>query len=289
MLFVVVDVGQPARLANLFLHPSPRSLLFWDTVALSGYLLLNLAVGWSCLEAERVGEKPHRLIRALAILSIPWAVSIHTVTAFLFCGLPARPFWFTAILAPRFLASAFAAGPALLLVLCLLVRRFTGFDPGQRAIRILSHVVAWAMALNLFLFGVEIFTSLYSASEHHLAPLRHLYLPSPGTTPPIVPFMYLGLALGLAGMALLAIPRTRRHTPTLALGCGLVFVSIWIDKGAGLLTGGLNPDPLGCPVPYFPSWVEIAMGLSLYAFGALLLTVLYRIAIVTKLQAQADH
>ena len=52
------------------------------------------------------------------------------MTAFLYSGLAARPFWMTAILAPRFLASAFAAGPALLILLILVLRRTTGYDPG---------------------------------------------------------------------------------------------------------------------------------------------------------------
>ena len=102
VLFILVDLGQPMRIFNVFLHPTPNSVLFWDTVVLSGYLLLNLIIGWNVLEAERHGTKYPKWVKPLIYISIPWAVSIHTVTAYLFCGLPGRGFWLTAILAPRF-------------------------------------------------------------------------------------------------------------------------------------------------------------------------------------------
>ncbi len=123
MTFIFVDMGQPFRILNVFLHPTPHSLMFWDTVVLSGYLLLNIIISWTTLGAERKGIAPPRWIKPVIYLSIPWAISIHTVTAFLYSGLAARPFWMSAVLAPRFLASAFAAGPALLVILCLIVRK----------------------------------------------------------------------------------------------------------------------------------------------------------------------
>ncbi|HNS95915.1 MAG TPA: polysulfide reductase NrfD, partial [Polyangiaceae bacterium] len=109
LLFVVVDIGSPQRAMNLFFHPTPNSILFWDAVVINGYLLINALVTRVSLVAERKGEAPPTWIKPVIYLSIPWAVSIHTVTAFLYAGLGARPFWLTAILAPRFLASAFAS------------------------------------------------------------------------------------------------------------------------------------------------------------------------------------
>jgi molybdopterin-containing oxidoreductase family membrane subunit len=143
-LFILVDMGQPMRVVNVFLHPSPHSLMFWDTLVLFGYLFLNLIIGVVTFEAERKGAPPPNWVRPLIYLSIPWAISIHTVTAFLYSGLEARPFWMTAILAPRFLASAFASGPSLLILLALILRRFTRFDPGWEAIQKLVTIVAYA-------------------------------------------------------------------------------------------------------------------------------------------------
>ena len=281
-LFVAVDLGQPFRFVNLFLHPSPRSPMFWDTVVLLGYLLLNLVIGWKTLDAERNGAKPMRWVRALVLLSIPWAVSIHTVTAFLYAGLAARPFWFTAVMAPRFLASAFAAGPALLILLCFIVRKVADYDVGDQAIRKLAQIVTYAMLINVFLVVVEVFTALYSGMEHHTIHFQYLYWAVDGQVAAVVPFMWASVIMAAVALALLIPKRTREHYPLLWVACGLVFVSIWIDKGAGMMTGGMTPSPLGTITPYFPSWVEIGMGIGLYAFGALVLTLLYRIAVSVK-------
>jgi len=281
-LFVLVDLGQPSRVANLFLHPRPNSMLFWDTVALLGYLALNFIIGWQTIEAERNGAPPRPWVRRLVILSIPWAVSIHTVTAFLYAGLPARPYWFTAVLAPRFLASAFASGPALLILLAFIVRRVSRFDPGDEAIRALAKIVAYAMVLNLFLFGVEVFTVLYSGMEHHTIHLRYLFLGVDGQGASITPFMWASMTLGAVATMFLLMPRTRNDFRILPAVCGMVFVAIWLDKGAGMITGGFNPTPLGHISPYFPSMTEVMVGLGLYAFGALILTLLYKVVLSVR-------
>ncbi|NQT94433.1 MAG: polysulfide reductase NrfD, partial [Lentisphaerae bacterium] len=161
-LFIVVDMGQPSRLMNIMLHPSPSSLIFWDVIALNGYLVLNVVISHITLDAERNGVAPPKWIRPVILLSIPWAISIHTVTAFLYSGLAARTFWMTAVMAPRFLASAFSAGPALLILICLLVRKLTRFDPGKEPIQKLAVIVTYAMVINVFLILMELFTALYS-------------------------------------------------------------------------------------------------------------------------------
>jgi Ni/Fe-hydrogenase subunit HybB-like protein len=218
----------------------------------------------------------------LILVSIPWAVSIHTVTAFLYCGLSARPFWFTAVLTPRFLASAFASGPSLLILLCFIVRRFAGFDPGERAIKTLARIVAYALSINLFLFGTELFTTIYSSQGHHILHLRYLFTSVDGVLSPVVPFMWASLIMAVAALFLLLSPMSRNRDSVLFTACVLVFLSIWIDKGAGMISGGFIPTPLGRYAPYFPSFVEILMGIGLYAFGALVLTVLYKMAITIK-------
>jgi molybdopterin-containing oxidoreductase family membrane subunit len=282
MLFVFVDVGQPARILNIFLYPSPRSPMFWDSVALGGYLLLNLVIGWKTLQAERLDAPPPPWLKPLILLAIPWAISIHTVTAFLYCGLGARPFWLTAVLTPRFLASAFAAGPALLILLSLTIRRVSGFDPGDRALMKLAKIMAYAMVANVFLAALELFTAAYSGSPEHIAPWRFLYWSVDGSIAPVVPFMWLSLVLAAASLVLIVRPRTWTNPANLVPLAVMIVVSIWIDKGAGMMTGGLNPSPLGRFTHYFPSWVEITMGVGLYAFGALILTVLFKIAITVK-------
>jgi molybdopterin-containing oxidoreductase family membrane subunit len=282
MLFVLVDMGQPARVVNLFLHPSPRSPMFWDSVALMGYLLLNLVIGWKTLQIERYGIDPPRWLRPLVLLAIPWAISIHTVTAFLYCGLVARPFWLSAVLTPRFLASAFAAGPALLILLSLLLRRLTGYDPGDRALFKLAKIMGYAMLANVFLIALEVFTSFYSGSPEHITPWIFLFWSFDGTVSPVVPFMWISVALAISAVVLILRRQTYERVGRLAPLAVMIVFSIWLDKGAGMMTGGLNPSPLGGTTLYFPSWVEITMGVGLYALGALILTALYKIAVAVK-------
>jgi formate-dependent nitrite reductase membrane component NrfD len=170
LLFILVDLGQPMRALNVLLYPTPNSVLFYDAIVLNGYLFLNLVIGWNVLEAERNGVHYQSWLKPLIYISIPWAVSIHTVTAYLYCGLPGRHFWLTAVLAPRFLASAFAAGPALLILLCLFIRRFTNFDPGRQQIQALAKTVAYAICINVFFFLCEVFVAFYSQIPGHMDP-----------------------------------------------------------------------------------------------------------------------
>src|SRR3989337_2848537 len=182
MLFIFVDMGQPLRVLNVILHPTPNSVMFFDMVVLSVYLLLNILVGWTVLGAERKGLPAPSWVKPLIILSIAWAPSIHTVTAFLYAGLPGRHFWLSAIMAARFLASAFAGGPALLIILAMLVRKLTKFDPGREPIQALGKIVTYAMFANVFLLGMEFFTAFYSNIPEHMHPFHYLYVGIDGQT-----------------------------------------------------------------------------------------------------------
>ena len=278
MLFVFVDLGQPARVLNVMLHPNITSLMCWDVVVLSGYLLLNLVIGAVTLEAERRECPPPQWIRPLIYLSIPWAVSIHTVTAFLYSGLGARPFWMTAILAPRFLASAFASGPSLLILLALIMRRFTRFDPGKEAIAKLATIVTYAFVINLFFVLVELFTALYSNMPHHVHAFEYLFVGLDGHTG-LMPWMWAGELLTVSCVVCLLIPKLRRKESVLAVLCVGVIAAIWIEKGLAMITTGFIPSPLGQVTEYAPTGYEVAISLGVYGIGFFVLTVLYRVAL----------
>ncbi|MBU2518440.1 MAG: polysulfide reductase NrfD [Proteobacteria bacterium] len=281
MLFVTVDLGKPSRLLNIFLHPTPNSVMFWDVNVLTGYLLLNLVIGWVSLEAERKQVPPPGWVKPLIYLSIPWAVSIHTVTAFLYAGLPGRGYWLTAILAPRFLASAFAAGPAVLIILALVIRRVTSFDPGRRAIETLAKIVTYAIILHLFFFLLEGFTVFYSGIPSHTAHFTYLYFGLHGHGA-LVGWMWAALVMGLSAVVMLLNPRWRGRYPLLAVACVLVFGCTWIDKGLGMMAGGFIPNALHQVTEYAPTLVEILVSIGIYALGALIVTVLYKVALGVK-------
>lgn len=281
MAFIFVDMGVPYRITNVFLHPTPHSMMFWDTVVLSGYLVLNVLISRVTLQSERRGEAPPRWIKPIIILSIPWAVSIHTVTAFLYSGLAARPFWMTAILAPRFLASAFSAGPALLILLALLVRKLTKFDPGKEALQKLGIIVAYAMSINVFFVLMEIFTAVYSDIPEHVSHFQFLFTGLEGENT-LVPWMWTSVVLSVISLILLINPKTRNNEKTLAWGCVATYLALWIDKGLGMVIAGFVPSPLGKVVHYSPTIPELAISLAIYATGAVIVTGLYKIALAER-------
>jgi Ni/Fe-hydrogenase subunit HybB-like protein len=281
MLFIVVDMGFPSRVLNVLLYPTPRSLMFWDMVSLAGYLVLNAVIALVTLNAESKEVAPPRWLKPVIIVSIPWAISIHTVTAFLYSGLAGRPFWMTAILAPRFLASAFASGPALLILLCLLLRRYAGFDAGREAIQKLGVIVTYAMAINVFFLGVELFTVFYSRIPEHMEQFAYLFVGLDGRTQ-LVPWMWLSVALTVVALVLLLVPALRVREPLLAAACVGVFFALWLDKGLGLIVGGFVPSATGEVTPYQPSAPEWMIVVGIWALGSLMITLFYRITVAVR-------
>ncbi|NQT68170.1 MAG: polysulfide reductase NrfD [Desulfobacteraceae bacterium] len=281
ILFIFVDLGQPTRVFNVLLHPTPNSVLFWDMIVLNGYLFLNIIIGWNVLEAERNNVAPAAWLKPLIYLSIPWAVSIHTVTAFLYCGLPGRGFWLTAILAPRFLSSAFAAGPAFLILLCMLVRKLTKFDPGKEQIQSLAKVVAYAICINVFFFLCEVFVVFYSRIPEHMDHFIYLFAGLKGHSA-LVPWMWASMILMGISIILLVNPATRKNETTLVAACITVFIGTWIDKGLGMISGGFVPNPLHHVNEYVPTIPELAISIGVWATGFLVLTALFKIAVSIK-------
>ena len=281
MLFILVDLGQPMRVLNPILHPTPNSMLFYDMIVLTGYLGINLLVGWNVLEAERNNVAPPAWIKPFIYLSIPWAVSIHTVTAFLYCGLPGRHFWLTAVLAPRFLASAFAAGPSFLILLCMLVRKLTNFDPGREQIQTLAKIVTYGIIINIFFFACEVFVAFYSNIPDHMDHIKYLFVGLHGHGA-YVGWMWTSMCLMVAAIVLLLIPACRQNESVLMVACMMVFLGTWIDKGMGMISGGFVPNPLHEVNEYIPTFPEILITIGVYAIGFFVLTVLFKMAVTVK-------
>jgi len=281
LMFVLVDLGKPERALNLFLNPSPNSILFWDALVLSVYLGLNIFCGWVVLQAEAKSVPPPKWIKPFIYLSIPWAVSIHTVTAFLYAGLPGRHYWLTAVLAPRFLASAFAAGPALLILLALLLKKIAKFDVGDEAIKKLSTIVTYAVLVNFFLVLMEVFTAFYSNIPGHMHVFQYLFVGLHGKSA-LVPWMWISIILGLFALVIFIFPGLKKQHHILAVGCLALFISLWIDKGICLIIGGFVPSPLEHVTEYAVTGYEFLITLAVYAIGVLMLTVLYKTALGVK-------
>ncbi len=278
LLFVIVDLGQPQRLLNVILHPTPSSVLFWDMVVLNGYLFLNIIIGWSVLHAVKKGVPPANWLKFLIYLSIPWAVSIHTVTAFLYAGLPGRYFWLDSLLAASFLASAFAAGPSLLLLILFVVRRVANLEIPKEAIQTMAKIITYAWTINVFMVGLKIFTIYYSQHPGKMLGFDYLYFGYEDYTQ-MVPWMWNFVFLALVALALLIHPGTRNNQTTLTIALVMVFVAGWIDKGLALVIGGFVPNPFKVYTEYWPTIPEVFITIGVYAIGLLILTILYKVAL----------
>jgi len=292
LLFVVVDIGRPERFWHLippfgFLN-FPSSLLAWDVLVLNLYFLINFTVATHILYRAFHGRHYRNgVVVPLVLLSIPMAIGIHTVTAFLYNGLAARPYWNSSILAPQFLASAFCSGPAILLVVLQMLRRFTRFEIQDQAIWKIAELMAYAMFLNLFLHGAEAFKEFYSATEHLLY-TRYWYSGLNGHTT-LVPYAWSAVALNLASFFLFISPAARRNPITLNLGCAATYAGVYIEKGMGLIIPGLTPDALGDIYEYYPTLTELRVAAGIFAVGFLLFTLMLKVAVPISLGEFMDR
>lgn len=282
LLFVVVDLGRPDRfwhlLPGLGKFNWPVSMLTWDVIVLNGYLLINLHICGYLLYTRFLGKTPNpKWYVPFVFISIIWAISIHTVTAFLYCGLGGRPFWNTALLAPRFLTSAFVAGPAFIILALQVVRRLSDFHIGDGPIKTLLNIMRVTVLINLLMVASEVFTEFYTGSAHTSA-ARYLYFGLHGHHA-LVPWIWTSIGCTVFGALFLLCPKVTEHLVLLDIGCVLVFVGIWIEKGMGLIIPGFIPSTLHEVVEYLPSLVEWKITAGIWAFGLMVYTLLLKIAL----------
>ena len=286
LTFVVVDIGNP--LAAWHLMPVigrlnwPRSLLAWDVLVLNGYLALNLAIPFYILYSHYCGRTPEKKkYLPWMYVAVMWAVSIHLVTAFLLAGLPARPFWNTALLGPRFLASAFTAGPAFVILLLWFIRKETTYEIADGTFSKLALITTVAAQINLVMLGSELFYKFYSPT-HHGINAKYLFF-GIGEHRALVPWIWTAIVLNVIATVGLMIHPIRRNPHWLMPACAVLFFSIWVEKGLGLVVPGFIPSPLGEIVEYVPSAVELAVTAGVWALGLFVLTVLVRVALPIEL------
>jgi molybdopterin-containing oxidoreductase family membrane subunit len=282
LLFVVADLGRPDRFWHMIPGIGrfnwPMSMLTWDVIVLNGYLLLNLHVCGYLMYMRFLGRKPNpRWYVPFVMISIFWAISIHTVTAFLYCGLGGRPFWNTALLAPRFLVSAFVAGPAFILILLSILRNVAGRPIDEGPGHILIKIIRVTILMNLVMVISEAFTEFYTGGAH-TASAQYLFLGLHGHNQ-LVPWIWTAIAFNIIATVLFLSPWIFKSTTILIVACVLAFVGAWIEKGMGLIVPGFIPSTLHEIVEYSPSWTEWKVTVGIWAFGLMVITVLLKMAI----------
>jgi Ni/Fe-hydrogenase subunit HybB-like protein len=282
VLFVMVDLGRLDRFWHMlpFIGSMnfPESLLAWDVIALNGYLFLNIFIPVYLLVKFYYRKNPNwKFILPFILLSVPWAVGIHTVTAFLYNGLPARPFWNASILAPRFLASAFCSGPSIIILIFQIIRKVSDVKLEDEALFKVAELIAYAMFLNLFLLGSEFFKEYYSHTVH-MAPVEYLFQGLHGHNL-LVPWIWAAMTMNVIAFIIFLLPQTRKRLTTLNLGCVFIIIGVWIEKGPGFVIPGFVPDPLGEIFEYIPNLLELMVSFGIWALGLLVFTLLMKVAI----------
>lgn len=286
LLFIGVDLGRPDRFWHVLPFWGnlnfPISVLAWDVVVLGGYLLLNLYIPGYLLHMRYQGKEPSKyLYLPFVFISIGWAISIHTVTAFLYSGLAGRPFWNSAILAPRFLVSAFASGPAIMIIIFQVIRRVTNFQVKETVLDLLKNIVKWVIPINLFFLGCEVFKEFYTNTTH-VASAQYLFLGLHGKHM-LVPYIWTAILFSITAGFIFAIPSLRKNNRLTSIGAVLTILGVWIEKGMGLIVPGFIPSSLGDLHEYTPSVNEFFVCLGIWSLGALIFTLLAKVSITIQL------
>ncbi len=295
-LFVTVDIGNPGRIWHMFPligRPNfPVSLLAWDVVVLTAYLTLNIVIATHIMyRSYQNRHYSRRFAVPLILISIPTAVGIHTVTAFLLAGLPARSYWNAAILAPRFLTSAFCSGPAIILILLQILRRATRVKVTNDALFKIAELMAYAMFVNLFLFGAEIFRDYYS-STREIIHYQYLFGGGPYGHSPVAGYAWFSLLASIISFLIFLIPKTRKNLITLNIGAVLIYFGVYIEKGVALVIPGFTPSTLGQIYKYAPSSTELRVSMGVFGLGALIFTLMVNVAtkfLFTNPKLQGEH
>jgi molybdopterin-containing oxidoreductase family membrane subunit len=285
MLFVVVDLGRPERMWHMFpvlgRFNFPISILAWDVVVLAGYLVLNFAIPFYIQYCHYRDKEPKLwLYFPFVILAIFWAISIHTVTAFLFSANTGRPFWHTALVGPRFIASAFVSGPAVIILVMQIIRSFAKYPISQEVIRMTALIMAVALQISLFFVGAEIFTDFYNETSH-AASIHYLFLGLHGFNS-LTTWIWTALILNSLAFIILTIHPLRENILALNLACIFTIIGVWIEKGMGFVVPGFIPTPLGEIYEYTPTLTEYWISISIWAIGILAFTLMAKASIAIE-------
>lgn len=277
MLFILMHMGRADRLWHIIpvigIFNFPHSMLTWDVLVLNGYLLLNVVCAFYYLYKKYTGVHPNeKFYIPLVYISIVWALSIHTVTAFLISTMPARPMWHHSMMPIKFISTAFASGPSLIILAFLVIKRTTALKVENEAIELLAQIVTWCLGLALFLAMSEIVTELYPSTEHAYS-LKYLLFGRHGLSK-LVPWIWTSFGLNIIAFILLLNPKFRKNHKRLLIICIMIFAGVWIDKGMGLVVPAYIPTPIGEFAEYTPSLFEVMNSIGIWAFGLMIFTIL---------------
>lgn len=286
LLFILFHMGRPDRLWHMFPllgYPNfPNSMLVYDTIVLNVYLVLNFIGVCYILYKKYVGEFDStalaRWFTPVIYLAIVWGPLIHICTAFVLGSNARMGMWATAVLPFGFLSMAGASGPALVVLLFLLIRKHTKLQINDSVIDLMTTIIGWSLGIVLLVFAAEFFTALYSGTEH-AASLKYSMFGHNGLDM-YVPWFWGTMGAIVACFIAILIPKVRRsYDKWLPIVCVVTFLAILVEKPMMLVFPAFSPSPLGEYTEYHTTYVEMANILFVWAIGLMMLTLLVKGAV----------
>jgi len=294
-IFIAADLGRPDRMLHVaYPTPNPRSPLFYVLLTLTLYIILLVLEAWFSMRRRLVTKRrwltagfddlseaslhhDERILKILSFVGLPLAVSVHSVTGWIFGLMKSRPFWLSPLMAPIFLSSALVSGVALLIFVCIVVKRFAGFRIEEDTISDLARLLFMMIPIDIFFLLIEVLTVAYAHEPTDMRPLLFLLV---GSNAPL--FWFELTAGALLPFVILASPRYRRSARLLTLTSLLILAGIWLKRWNLLMAGtlfthewfGWAEYPVGS---YTPTWVEWSVMTGIYGGAALLFTLLIKL------------
>ncbi|HIY82957.1 MAG TPA: polysulfide reductase NrfD [Candidatus Rubneribacter avistercoris] len=282
--FVVVDLGQPFRMWELFAYSNLSSPLMWDIIVLATYLILSVVYLWAQLRAE-AGRVSAAALRVVSVVALVCAVLVHSVTAWIFGLQQAHEFWHTALLGPWFVSSALVCGTALVLVVVIALRRAGYLELEQRYVTRLAKMLGAFVLVDLYFFGCDLLTSAFpeGSGAEVVAML---------TTGSLAPFFWAEI-VGCALAAVVCFVPSLRTNPLIVVASLLAIAGIFC-KRVQLLVGGFQIPNVDYAfqtnaltvtnweggfeaayqgMVYWPTALELGVALGILGLGALMLCV----------------
>ena len=243
--FVVVDLGQPLRVWELFAYSNLGSPLMWDIIVLATYLVLSCAYLWAQVQAER-GKVSATALRVISVVALVCAILVHSVTAWIFGLQQSHEMWHTALLAPWFVSSALVCGTGLVLLVAIGLRRAGYLALEQAQLARLAKLLGAFLVVDLYFFGCDLLTEAFPAAGG-LAVVDML------VSGPLAPFFWGEVVLSVAAAVVCFVP-SLRTSPLLALA-GVAAVLAILCKRVQLLVGGFQVPNIEWPAVMTPSTI----------------------------------
>jgi molybdopterin-containing oxidoreductase family membrane subunit len=275
---ILPDLGRPELAWRMITQPHLTSPLVWDLGVLASYLVIG-GVDLYLLSRPAV---PQRTMRLMAQITLPLAVLVHSVTAWIFGLMVARPFWNTPLLAPLFITSALVSGTALVILVALVVRRTTDMHVGDETLGALGRLMLWFIAADGFLLAAEVLTTKLSGTVDHQIQLDVVL------TGRLAPLFWSEVLLGMVvPFVVLSRPAWRVRPAVLATMSVLAVVGVFfkrinillsslfeplVDLAPGL-PGGRPGQSFTVAEVYIPTWVEWGVLVGMAAFFCALVTI----------------